>query len=74
MAGFILVMSLPYVAASWRVLEGSPEVGGIPAIFLLKSLVPIMAALLFLQGISQISRIALKTGRDEEPQMSGTVK
>lgn len=73
-AGFILVMSLPYVAASWRVLEGSPEVGGIPAIFLLKSLVPIMAALLFLQGISQISRIALKTGRDEEPQMSGTAK
>ena len=33
-----------------------------------------MAALLFLQGISQISRIALKTGRDEEPQMLGTAK
>ncbi len=51
---FILVTSLPYVAASWRVLEGSAEVGGIPAIFLLKSLIPLMAVLLLLQGSSEI--------------------
>jgi TRAP-type mannitol/chloroaromatic compound transport system permease small subunit len=51
---FILITSLPYVTASWRVLEGSSEVGGIPAVFLLKTLIPVMAALLFLQGISEI--------------------
>ena len=53
-AAFIFVTSLPYVKASWRVLEASPEVGGLPAVFLLKTLIPIMAALLFLQGLSQI--------------------
>jgi len=53
---FIFVTSLPYVAAAWRVLEGSAEVGGIPAVFLLKTLIPVMAALLFLQGLSEISK------------------
>ncbi len=51
---FIFVTSLPYVQASWRVLEGSSEVGGIPAVFLLKTLIPTMAVLLFLQGCSEI--------------------
>lgn len=49
-------LSLPYVGASWRVLEASPEVGGIPGIFLLKTLIPTMAALLFAQGVGGILR------------------
>jgi TRAP-type mannitol/chloroaromatic compound transport system permease small subunit len=53
---FIFVTSLPYVAASWRVLEGSSEVGGVPAVFLLKTLIPLTAALLFLQGLSEIAK------------------
>lgn len=53
---FILVSSLDYVAASWRVLERSPEVGGIPAVYLLKSLIPVMALTLLLQGIAEIIR------------------
>jgi len=48
--------SLPYVAASWRILEGSPEVGGIPAVFVLKTLIPVMAVLLCLQGLAEIAR------------------
>ncbi|MCB1683682.1 MAG: TRAP transporter small permease subunit [Pseudomonadales bacterium] len=52
----ILWTSLPYVAASWRVLEGSPEVGGIPGIFLLKSLLPLTAGLLLLQGVAESVR------------------
>jgi TRAP-type mannitol/chloroaromatic compound transport system permease small subunit len=56
LAAFIFVTSLPYVAASWRVLEGSAEVGGLPAIFILKTLIPTMAALLFLQGLSEIAK------------------
>jgi TRAP-type mannitol/chloroaromatic compound transport system permease small subunit len=55
-AAFIFITSLPYVAASWRVWEGSVEVGGVPAVFLLKTLIPVMAALLFLQGISEIAK------------------
>ena len=53
---FIFITSLPYVAASWRVLEGSAEVGGIPGVFLLKTLIPVMAVLLFVQGVSEILR------------------
>ncbi|MEM7077343.1 MAG: TRAP transporter small permease subunit [Pseudomonadota bacterium] len=57
---FILLTSLPYVAASWQVLEGSAEVGGIPAIFLLKSLIPVMAVLLILQGVADIVQRLMK--------------
>jgi TRAP-type mannitol/chloroaromatic compound transport system permease small subunit len=47
----IFVFSLPYVRSSWSVLEASPEVAGIPAVFLLKTLVPLAAILLFLETL-----------------------
>lgn len=56
-AAFIFFTSLPYVAASWRVLEGSAEVGGIQGVFLLKTLIPVMAALLLLQGLSELLKV-----------------
>lgn len=59
-------LSLPYVGASWRILEGSPEVGGIPGIFLLKTLIPLTSALLLLQGLAGISG-AVRTLREPEP-------
>jgi TRAP-type mannitol/chloroaromatic compound transport system permease small subunit len=50
----------PYAADSWAVLEGSPEGRmGIPAVFLLKSLVLVFALLLFLQAISLLLQSAL---------------
>lgn len=52
----IVIISQPYVAASWAVLEGSKETSGIPGVFLLKSLIPIFAILLILQGISNSIR------------------
>jgi len=52
----ILVFSWQYAINSWRILEGSAEVGGVPAVFLLKSLIPLMALLLFIQGLSEISK------------------
>lgn len=48
--------SVPYVSAAWRIREGSPEVGGIPGIFVLKTLIPVMALLLCLQGLAEIAR------------------
>ena len=48
---FILITSWPYTLASWRVLEGSAEVGGIPAVFLLKTLVPAAALLMLLHKL-----------------------
>lgn len=63
----LLWQSLPYVSASWRILEGSPEVGGIPAIFLIKTLIPVMCVGLMLQGISGVLE-ALRTIRGESAQ------
>jgi len=52
--GFILFSSLDYVAASWSVQEGSQEAGGLDAVFLLKTAIPVMAVLLMLQGCAII--------------------
>ena len=55
----LIVYSWDYVVASWRVQEGSPEVGGVPAIYLLKSIIPISACLLILQALCEITRLTL---------------
>jgi TRAP-type mannitol/chloroaromatic compound transport system permease small subunit len=55
-AGFIFFVSIGYVENSWRILEGSSEVGGIPAVFLLKTLIPLTAGLIFLQGLTGIAQ------------------
>ena len=47
----LILSSLDYVASSWRVLERSPEVGGLPGIFLLKTCIPFAATLLLLQAL-----------------------
>jgi TRAP-type mannitol/chloroaromatic compound transport system permease small subunit len=49
----------PYVMASWRTLEGSLEVKGLPGVFLLKSFILVYVALLALQGVSTIARALL---------------
>jgi TRAP-type mannitol/chloroaromatic compound transport system permease small subunit len=49
---FILFASLGYVADSWSIQEGSREAGGLDAVFLLKTAIPVMAVLLLLQGCS----------------------
>lgn len=50
--------SWDYVVASWRVREASPDSGGLPFIYLLKSLLPLSAALLALQALAEIARLA----------------
>lgn len=50
----IVLGSWGYVSESWSILESSPEPGGIPAVFLLKTLIPAMAVLLALQAVSLI--------------------
>lgn len=56
---FIFGISWNYVIESWTIREISPEPGGIPAVFLLKSLLPLMAFNLLLQGVAEILRNAL---------------
>ena len=60
---FIFIASYDYVAQSWALQEGSREAGGLDGVFLLKSLILVMAGLLVLQGLSQaIQRLLLLLG------------
>lgn len=52
--------SWPSVVNSWKVLEGPISVGGIPASFLLKSLIPTFCALLVIQSVSCLLASALR--------------
>ena len=52
----LLWVTWPFVRNSWRIFEGPISVGGIPASFLLKSLIPLFCLLLLLQGIASILR------------------
>ncbi len=54
--GFIFFSSFHYVAESWRVREASPLPGGLPGVYLLKTLIPLFAFTLMLQGVAEIFR------------------
>jgi TRAP-type mannitol/chloroaromatic compound transport system permease small subunit len=55
----IIYFALPYVARSWSMLERSRETSGLPFVYLLKTLIPLFALLMGLQGISQAMRALL---------------
>lgn len=57
-AGFMLWISLDYVAASWSLGESSRDPGGLPAVYLMKSLIPAAAALLAVQAVAELLRCA----------------
>ena len=52
----LLWLALPYAARSWAILERSRESSGLPLVFALKSLIPLFALLMALQGIAQAIR------------------
>ncbi|WP_348523838.1 TRAP transporter small permease subunit [Endozoicomonas sp. G2_1] len=53
---FIFYISFDYVMASWSIMEKSSEAGGLPLVYLNKSLILLMSASLFLQALAHISR------------------
>lgn len=53
----VLWLSLDYVAMSWAVRERSASTGGLAGLFLAKTLLPIGAALLALQGVAGALRV-----------------
>tara|TARA_R100000789_G_scaffold97488_1_gene100067 strand:- start:296 stop:838 length:543 start_codon:yes stop_codon:yes gene_type:complete len=61
----IWIYSWQYVVSSWEVLEGSKETSGIPAVFLLKSVILMFCGLVIAQGVSMIIASVLRlTGRE----------
>lgn len=53
---FLFWVSWEYVAASWALHEGSRDSGGLPWLYLLKTLIPVMSLLLILQGVVMLLR------------------
>lgn len=56
---YIFFISWDFVVQSWQIREVSTEPGGIPAVFLLKTLIPVMAINLGLQAVAEILRSAM---------------
>ena len=72
---FLLWSSLDYAAASWSVTEASRQTGGLPGLFLLKSVIPLTALILALQGVAMAVRsIAILLGSDTHPGKPDTRK
>ena len=51
---FIIYISFDMVTASWNILEGSGEAGGLDFVYLLKTLIPVTGFLILLSSISNI--------------------
>lgn len=54
----IMYWSWPSVINSWKIFEGPLSVGGIQAVFLLKSLISVFCLLVLLQSLSFVIRLA----------------
>ena len=55
----VVAVSAGYVADAWAIRETSPEPGGIPYLYLLKTLLPLMAINLGVAGCADILRNAM---------------
>ncbi len=66
-ATVLAMLSIPYVERSWVVLERSPEASGLPFVYLLKTLIPLFALLMGLQGVAQAIRAWLVLTAPREP-------
>ncbi|AMO54488.1 C4-dicarboxylate ABC transporter permease [Endozoicomonas montiporae] len=65
---FIGFMSWEYVVRSWSIMETSTDPGGLPAVFLLKSLILFLVFSLFLQGIAELLRSLMLLANAPEVQ------
>lgn len=53
---FVLWSCWHYVANAWSIREGSPDTGGLPYVYLLKSLILVMGGVLICQGLAELLR------------------
>jgi TRAP-type mannitol/chloroaromatic compound transport system permease small subunit len=68
-AAVLTMLSVPYVARSWAILESSRETSGLPLVYLLKTFIPLFALLIGLQGVAQAIRAALVLAAPHSPRL-----
>ncbi len=56
LCAFLFFISWDYVAQSWQTKEVSPDPGGLPFVYLLKTLLPIASVCLFVQAVAECLR------------------
>jgi TRAP-type mannitol/chloroaromatic compound transport system permease small subunit len=59
----VIWLSIPYVYQSWSIGEGTANPGGIEYRFIVKSLIPIGFAVMFLQSLSEAIKSAIAMRR-----------
>lgn len=62
----VYAYSWNYVARSWRLHEGSANVGGMPGLYILKSFIIVFVAVVALQGIAMALRSILVLRGEED--------
>jgi TRAP-type mannitol/chloroaromatic compound transport system permease small subunit len=62
----VIWLSIGFVAQSWAMGESSPNPGGIPALYLMKAMIPLGFALLFLQSLAQAIQSTMAFGATNE--------
>ena len=55
-AAVLFVLSFDYAQKAWVLGEGSRETGGLPLLYLLKSVIPLTSGLLMVQALAEMSR------------------
>jgi TRAP-type mannitol/chloroaromatic compound transport system permease small subunit len=65
-SALVIWLSLAFVAQSWAMGESSANPGGIGALYLMKAMIPIGFALLFLQSLAQAIQYAAAWGADND--------
>ena len=63
----VFIYGLPYVQRSWKIWEGSANIGGMPGLFVLKTFILVFAVLVGLQGLAMAARsILVLAGREDD--------
>ncbi|MFN3688745.1 TRAP transporter small permease subunit [Salinarimonas sp.] len=55
----VFIYGLPFVQRSWRIWEGSPNWGGMPGYWVLKTFILVFVAVVFIQGLAMVGRSIL---------------
>ena len=66
----VIYYGLPFVQRSWRILENSANIGGMPGLYVLKSFILVFGVLMALQGLAMLIRsiLVLKNRDDLIPE------
>lgn len=65
-AAVVVLWSWSFVRLSWLFKEGSPNTGGMPGLFILKSFIIVFAGVIALQGVAMVLRsIIVLAGRED---------